>query len=61
MILAAALAILRGVAGPRWLAWLGLGVAPLLLLGPFYLPQLLVPLWVIAAAVGLGRGDPPRR
>lgn len=53
MIVAASVAILRDRLPSRWLGWAGLPVAVLLLLGPFYVPQLLVPLWVAATAVAL--------
>ena len=53
MILAASVAILRDRLPGRWLGWAGLPVAVLLLLGPFYAPQLLVPLWVAVTAVTL--------
>jgi hypothetical protein len=60
-IAAASAAIVRGRLAPRWTGWIGLAVAPLLLLGPFYVPQILLPLWVGAAAIGSwrsGRADP---
>lgn len=53
MIVAASAAILHDRLPSRWLGWAGLPVAALLLLGPFYAPQLLVPLWVAATAVAL--------
>jgi hypothetical protein len=55
MVLAVSLAALKTGALPRWIAIAGFVVAPLLLLGPIYMPQLLVPLWSIAAGVGLAR------
>ena len=58
MVLATSIALVRARHAPRWLGWSGLVAAPLLLLGPFYMPQLLVPLWVLAAAVGLARTSP---
>lgn len=60
-IAAASAAIVRGRLAPRWVGWIGLAVAPLLLLGPFYVPQILLPLWVGVAAFGSwrsGRSDP---
>ena len=53
MIVAASVAILRDRPPGRWLGWAGFPVAALLLLGPFYVPQLLVPLWVAVTAVAL--------
>jgi hypothetical protein len=55
MVLATSLAALRDAAPPRWLAIGGFVVAALLLLGPIYVPQLLVPLWAVATAVALSR------
>lgn len=56
MIAAASVLILRDGMLPRWVGWAGVVVAPLLVLGPFYVPQVLVPLWVAAAAVAAWRG-----
>lgn len=53
MIVAASAAILRDRLPARWLGWAGLPIAALLLLGPFYAPQLLVPLWVAVASIAL--------
>lgn len=50
LILATSIAVLRNRLPGRWVAWAGLPIAALLLLGPFYVPQLLVPLWVVMAA-----------
>jgi hypothetical protein len=58
MVLATSIAVLRARRAPRWLGWSGMVAAPLLLLGPFYVPQLLVPLWVVATSVGLARASP---
>ena len=51
MIVATSVVILRNRLPARWLGWAGFPVSALLLLGPFYVPQLLVPLWVAATAV----------
>lgn len=40
---------------PRWLPVVGFVIAPLLLLGFAWVPQFLVPVWVIAVAAALGR------
>lgn len=53
MIAAASLVILRDRLPRRWLGWAGLPASALLFLGPFYMPQLLVPLWVAVTAVAL--------
>jgi hypothetical protein len=55
LIGAASLLGWRSGALPRWLAILGFVVAPLLLLGPFYVPQLLLLIWVVAASAVLFR------
>lgn len=55
MVLATSLAALRTPFLPRWLAWAGLPLAALLLLGPTYMPQLLVPIWTIAVGIALAR------
>ena len=55
MVLAASIAGLRTGMLPRWLAWAGLPVAVLLLLGPTYMPQLLVPIWAVAVGIALDR------
>jgi hypothetical protein len=55
MVLATSLAAFRDAALPRWLAIAGFIVAALLLLGPIYVPQLLVPLWAVATAIALAR------
>lgn len=55
MVLATSLAAVRDAVLPRWLAIAGFVVAALLLLGPVYAPQLLVPIWAVAIAVALAR------
>lgn len=55
MVLATSLAALKMRLIPRWLAIAGFVVAALLLLGPIYVPQLLVPLWAIAVGVAIAR------
>lgn len=47
VLLAVSLLAWRGGVLPRWLALTGFVFALLLLLGPFYMPQLLVPLWTL--------------
>jgi hypothetical protein len=44
---------------PRWLTRAGLVVSPLLLLGAAYVPQFLVPLWVLAVSAVLLRAPRP--
>ena len=56
LMIAAASVAARGVGAlPGWLATAGVVTAVLLLLSAFFLPMLLIPLWVAAAAVALGR------
>lgn len=55
LVLATSLLARRARLLPRWLANAGFGVAPLLLLGAVYMPQFLVPLWVLAVSVALLR------
>ena len=50
MIVAASLLLRREQAAPRWVAVLGLVLAPLLLVGVAWVPQFLVPLWAVAVA-----------
>ena len=56
MVVAASLDARTTGALPRWLAWAGLPLAALLLLGPAYMPQFLVPLWTVAVGIALRRG-----
>jgi hypothetical protein len=58
MVVATSIVLVRARLGSLWLGWAGMIAAPLLLLGPFYMPQLLVPLWVVATSVGLARTSP---
>jgi hypothetical protein len=60
-------ALRHSTATPRWVGAVGLGCAPLTLLGFAWAPQFLVPLWALAVAFGLrsevpepGRGDVSR-
>src|SRR5690606_5147010 len=56
-IIAISLEILRGGL-PRWLAWLGLGCAAvIILLGWAFMPMLALPLWTLAAGVALLRAQ----
>lgn len=61
LLAAAALVLSTSIAGmrsgvlPRWLVIAGFVVAPLLLLGAAWVPQFLVPLWVLAVGVALAR------
>lgn len=57
LVLASSVVALRTAALPRWLAMSGFVVAPLLALGTAYMPQLLVPLWVLGVSVTLLRGS----
>lgn len=54
-IAAASWAILRTGAFKRWLGWLGIVCAVILLLGVFFLPMIALPVWVVAASVLLWR------
>lgn len=55
MVLATSLGALKTGVLPRWLAIAGFVVSALLLLGPVYLPQLLVPLWAVVVGGALAR------
>ncbi len=55
MVVAVSLAALRTALLPRWLTLAGFVVAVLLLFGPVYMPQLLVPLWAVAVGLALTR------
>jgi hypothetical protein len=59
MVLVASIAALRTGVLPRWLAWAGLPLAALLLLGPMYMPQLLVPIWAVTVGIVLARSPVP--
>lgn len=55
LVLSASAAILTSRVLPRWIAWLGLIVGPLLFLGAFWVPQLLLLVWAAATGVVLAR------
>lgn len=54
-VAAASWAILRTGAFERWLGWLGIVCAIVLLLGVFFLPMVALLIWVLAASVLLWR------
>lgn len=61
LILATSIEALKTGALPRWLAWFGVAITPLLLLGAVYVPQFVVPLWVLLVSIVLlvrPRGTP---
>ncbi len=53
MVLSQLVMALRTGLLPRWLGWSGVVVAILLMAGPLYMPQVLVPLWVVTAGVSV--------
>lgn len=58
LVLSTSAAILTSRVLPRWLAWLGLIVGPLLFLGAFWVPQLLLLVWAAVTGIVLARrGD----
>lgn len=54
-VAAASWAILRTGAFARWLGWLGIVCAFILLFGVFFMPMIALPIWVLAASIVLWR------
>lgn len=53
LVLATSLVALRTQVFPRWLAWAGLVVAPIVFFAPFFFPVVLFLAWVLAVSVVL--------
>jgi hypothetical protein len=56
MIDAASVLIMRTSVFPRWIAWFGFFAAVALLFAGFFLPLIVLPLWVIFVSVAMLRG-----
>lgn len=59
MVLAVSIGALGSGALPTWLAWSGIAIGPLLFLGAFWMPQLLLLLWAAVTGVVIARGPRP--
>lgn len=55
MIEASSVVIMRSDTLPRWLAYLGFVCGIVLLFGALFLPMIALPIWLVAASIGLNR------